>query len=466
MKILLINVSLRPESKVAIFPIGLAYIATAMKRAGFDFELYDIDALRPTWEQVEEKIKNTDFDVAAMGCIVTGYKYVKKLCEIIKKYKDAKIIIGNSVATSIPEILIEKTKADMGVIGEGDITIVELLNAIKNKKPLEDVKGIFFRKNNSVFFTKLREPVHNIDEFPILDYDLFDMEFYFEKGRNLVTEPYPMEFEKIRVAPINTARGCLFNCTFCYHVFKENGFRFRSVESIGKEIKYLQEKYGVNYLFFSDELSFFSKQRAIDLADYLINNNIKISFEADCRAGLFKDTEEDLEIVKKLKKAGARYLGYSLESGDEEILKAMNKHIKISDFVEQSRVLRKGGIGPVTSIVIGYPQETRDTINKTFDICEKAEVYPSAGYLLPQPGTPMYKYAIEHGLIKDEEEFLLIMGDRQDFTINFSKMDQEEMEKLVQERLAILSKKLGLNLHEANLIKTGHYVQKDNKKEE
>ena len=460
MKILLFNVSLRPESKVAIFPIGLAYKATAIKKAGFDLEIYDMDALRPSWEQVEEKIKNTEFDVAAMGCIVTGYKHIKKLCELIRKHKQTQIIVGNSVASSIPNILMEKTKADIGVIGEGDVTIIELLKAIENKRPLESVKGIFFKKDGKILFTERREPVQNIDEFPILNYDLFDMEFYFQKGKNLVTEPYPMEFNKIRVAPINTARGCLFNCSFCYHVFKENKFRFRSIESIGKEIKYLQEKYGVNYLFFSDELSFFSKERVNELADYLLNNDIKIFFEADCRAGLFQDTKEDLELIKKLKAAGCRNLGYSLESGDEEILKSMNKHIKISDFVEQSHVLRKGGITPVTSIVIGYPQETRETINKTFDICEKAKVYPSTGYLLPQPGTPMYRYAIEMGLIKDDEEFLMKMGDRQDFTINFTKMSQEEMENLVQERLGKLSEKLGLNLDKDRLIKTGHYVQK------
>mgnify|MGYP001216052103 CR=1 FL=1 len=128
-----------------------------------------------------------------------------------------------------------------------------------------------------------------------------------------------------------------------------------------------------------------------------------------------------MELVKKIKKSGCLFMGYSLESGDQEILDVMNKHIKISDFVEQTAVLKKGGIIPTTSLVIGYPQETKETINKTFDICEQSGIYPSAGYLLPQPGTPMYDYALEKELIKDEEWFLIKMGDRQDFTINFTK---------------------------------------------
>ncbi len=459
MKTLLVNVSLRPESDKAIFPIGLAYIATAMKKAGFDFEIYDIDVLRPSEEEIEERFGRRDYDVVAMGCIVTGYKYIKKYCDWIKKYKDVPIIIGNSVATSIPRILMEKTKADIGVMGEGDVTIVELIKAIRDKTPLENIKGIFFKKNKEIIFTQPRKIIQDIDNFPFLDYDLFDMKHYIDKGKYLVPEPYPIEFEKIRPMPMNTARGCPFNCTFCYHVFKGEKFRFRSTKNIFREILYLKEKYGINYLMFSDELSLFSKQRAEELADFFIENDLNVFWDANCRAGLFKNTPEDLELIKKLKKSGCLYLGYSLESGDEEILKAMNKMMSVEDFIEQTRVLKKGGIVPLTSLVIGYPQETAETIKKTFDVCEQVGIYPSVGYLLPQQGTPMYNYALEHGLINDEEEFLMKMGDRQDFTINFTQMSQEEMERLVNERLKRLSEKLHIDLHEGNLIKTGHYVQ-------
>src|SRR3989338_5370387 len=119
MKILLINICLRPNSRKIIFPIGFGYIATAVKKAGFNFEILDLDALRLSDEEIEGYIKKTNFDVAAFGCMVTGYKYVKKLAEIIKKHKEVPIIVGNSVASSIPEILLEKTKADIGVRGEG-----------------------------------------------------------------------------------------------------------------------------------------------------------------------------------------------------------------------------------------------------------------------------------------------------------------------------------------------------------
>jgi len=460
MKVLIINVCLRPHRTDSIFfPIGLAYIATAIKRADFDFEILDLDAARLSDEDFEEYIRKTDFDVVALGCIVTGYKYVKQLAEVIKKNKDVSIIAGNSVVTSIPEILLTKTMVDIGVMGEGDITIVELLRAIENKTRLEEVKGIVFKKEGNVVFTLEREVIPNLDELPFIDYELFDMKAYIDKFKYSVSEPYPVAFDKLKALPINAARGCPFNCTFCYHVFRNKKFRMRSAENVAREIEYLHDKFGVNYILFSDDLFLVSKEQANYLADCFIRQNIKVFWDASCRAGLFK--ESDLELALKLKKAGCVSLGYSLESASQEILKAMNKKITVQDFIIQTDLLHKAGINPVTSLVIGYPQETEETLKLTFDCCYDCNIYPSAGYLLPQPGTPMYEYAVNAGLIKDKEEYLLNMGDRQDFRINLTGMKQERIEELVRYHLKRISDKMQLGLDEDHLIKTGHYTQKD-----
>ena len=143
MNILVINLSLRPFSPVKVFPIGLGYVATSMKKAGYAFDLLDIDGHRYSDQQVEDFIRAKNYDVVCMGCIVTGYKFVKGLCDVIKQHHPhAKIIVGNSVATSIVDTLLTRTKADISVMGEGDETIVDLLNAIKTERDLESVQGI------------------------------------------------------------------------------------------------------------------------------------------------------------------------------------------------------------------------------------------------------------------------------------------------------------------------------------
>jgi len=457
MKVLQINISLRPNSHKIIFPIGPGYIATAIHNAGHKLTIYDLDALRPTEKEIEEYIKNANCDVVAMGCMVTGYKYIKKLCQVVKKYHDVPIIIGNSVATSIPEILLNNTKADIGVVGEGDTTIVELLQALENKTPLDNVKGIFFRRGKDIVFTPDREVIPDLSVLPMINYDLFVMKTYMDRCRTNVTEPYPMPYEQIRALPVNTARGCIFNCTFCYHVFKMKRYRTRPIAKICEEIKHLQKKYGVNYVQFFDELTLYSRPQALEFAEGIFKSGLKFWWNADCRAGLFR--EGDLDLALKLKKAGCLALGYSLESGDEDILKDMNKFITVDQFATQTRILQKAGILTMTSIVIGYPKETLKTIKKTFDVCYELGVYPSTGYLLPQPKTVMYELAKKKGLIPDEEDYVLKMGDRQDYTINLTNnLTRKQMETAVQRHLKRLARRMRLGLDEQHLIKTGHYV--------
>lgn len=459
MKILVINISLRPESPQLFFPVGLGYIATAIERAGFDLDILDIDAQRYTDAEVERFIRENinDYDAVAFGCIVTGYKKVKKLAEVIKKHNNKiPIICGNSVASSIPELLLSKTKVDIAVIGEGDVTIVELLKAIEEGENLKEVNGIYFKdkyEHNRIISTPPREVIADIDTIPMINRDLFDVETYI--ARSKPHEPYPIDEDLIRAMPVNTARGCPYRCTFCYHVFRNVKYRVRSPQSICEEIKMLQRKYGINYVNFFDELTFYSIKQCENFVDTILKNNLDVYWTADCRAGLFK--QNDFELACKLKEAGCVGLGYSLESANAEILKAMNKKITPEQFSEQTKVLQKVGLATWTSLVIGYPQETEVSIKQTFDCCYNNDIYPSAGYLSLQPGSAMYDYAMREGKIKDEEQYLLSMGDRQDFSINLTQMKRSRIEQLVKENLQRISDKLNLGLEGERLIKTGVY---------
>lgn len=455
MKVLIINISLRPESPQLLFPIGLGYIATAIQRAGFDLEILDIDALRYSDGEVEDFIEEKTYDVVAFGCIITGYKVVKKLAAIIRKYKNVPIVCGNSVASSIPNLLLSKTQVDIAVIGEGDITITELLKVIESNDPLRKVRGIYFKQRSEIISTPPREVIPDLDDIPHINWDLFNMNTYVSKSKLRCNKSYPMPYNSIRAMPVNTARGCLHHCTFCYHVFLNNKYRIRSPESVCKEIQELKEKYNINYIWFVDELTFHSIKQCTNFVNTLLEKNLQIFWSADCRADLFD--EKDFDLAVKLKEAGCIGLAYSLESANQKILKAMNKKISPAQFSIQTEVLQKAGIVTWTSLVLGYPQETEESIAETFNCCYDNNIYPSVGYLLPQPGTPMYKYAIKIGKIKDEETYFLSMGDRQDFRINFTQMTQSKIEELVRKHLLRISEKLNIKLKDENLIKTGVY---------
>ncbi|MDP3787245.1 MAG: radical SAM protein [Candidatus Omnitrophota bacterium] len=455
MKVLLINLCIRRDTSKKIYPVGLGYVASAIYTAGYSLDIVDVDIHRYSDEELEGVLRKKDFDVVGFGCIVTGYKVVKNLCSMIKRInKNAIIIVGNSVAASIPQLLLSKTEADIAVIGEGDVTIVDLLKCIERKKPLDEVEGIYFKSNNKIIANKPRPPIANLDTIPLPKWDLFETDVYVRESKNFVSEPYPIPKKEIKVFPVNTARGCVYKCTFCYHVFRENRYRWRSPSSVIKEIKELKKLYGINYINFWDELTFFAKKQAEELIDKIIEEDLDIYWTASCRADLFK--EDNLELVKKIKKSGCVGLGYSLESANEDILKSMNKFIKTEDFLRQKKILDKAGIVTWTSLVFGYPEETEETIRETMGFCYENNIYPSVGYLLPQPGSPMYQYIIDKRLIADEEEYLLSMGDRQDLRLNLTNVPSERFKFLIREYLGKINKKLGFNIPEDKLIKVGH----------
>lgn len=457
MKILIINVSLRPFSPVKFFPIGLGYIATAIKNAGFNFDLLDIDAHRYSDEYVDDYIRNNRYDVICMGCIVTGYKIIKHLAAVIKEsHPKTTIIVGNSVATSIHHILLTRTRSDIAVMGEGDETIAELLQTLSTGGDLEKVKGICFMRDGQMIATEPRPYIKDISTLPFIDYSIFDVEIYLEAGKNLASEYLPIPREEIRSLPVNTARGCIARCTFCYHVFNKVPYRARSPKVIVQEVKSLVEKYGVNYIQFADELTFARKKDALLFSEELLKNNINIYWTADCRADLFRD-DEDIEIIRKMKESGCVMMGYSLESADAGILKAMNKKIKVEQFSRQTELCHRAGLAVQTSLVIGYPQETPATIKATMDCCIDNMIFPSTGYLLPQPGSKMYDYACDNRFISDEEEYLLKMGDRQDLRLNMTKMNDDEIESYVNEGLKRCNEALGVGLDPDKLIKTQYY---------
>ncbi len=459
MKVLLVNPSIRPDSPVLFPNVGLGYITTAIQRAGIDFEILDIDAHRFSDQEVERQIRNKKFDALAIGTLTSHYKWVKQFTQMVKQHHpDKPIIGGNTLATSVSDILVTRSGMDIAVIGEGEITTIELLKQIDQGAPLNEIPGICFRNSKGeVVHTEERPVIDDIDTIPFPDWDLFDMEIYLSKSKYMapLSVQTEMDYDKIMGMPVSTARGCPFRCTFCYHAFQEKKYRHRTPENVMDEIDHYKSKYDINFVSFWDELTFYQNKATERFADVMIEREANVQWIGSCRSDLFK--EEDQHIAHKLRQSGCNGLGLALESGNDEIMEVMNKKCDASDFIVQASVMHQAELEVYPSVIIGYPQETEETIEQTFDVCRRARVYPSIGFLEPMPGTPMYDYSKEHGFIKDEEDYLLIMGDRQDLRINLTQMPTDRMEEVVQDKLKDLNRYLEMGLEEDSLIKTRTY---------
>ncbi|MBJ89380.1 MAG: radical SAM protein [Woeseia sp.] len=463
MKILAVNPALRLGSETKYLPTGLAYILTYIEAGGYEFDLLDIDINDYDDQFIEEYLQEHRYDIVLIGSIVTHYAWVKWFVNNVKnKNPKTKIIVGNSVGGSIPETFLHKTSADVVVIGEGEVTCLEVLDAYQQGTSLNNVDGIAYVEDGSVVQTDRRKGLKKIDEFPIINWDIFDVERYFSKSyagaEGLVlsdgnTHP--------RVMPVVSARGCVFKCTFCHYVYWNDPYRYRTPENILIEIKRNIERYGANYINFWDDLSFGSLKQVERLADAIIDSGLKFNWNAAVRVDLFGNPKYPLAerkiVAKKVRESGCLALGFSLESGDPGILDMMEKKIEPQYFLDQVDILREAGISSSTSVVFGYPLETKETIKSTFDMCFQARVYPSIGFLLPLPSTKMYQWAWDNGYITDEDKYLESITERQDICLNMTDLPDAEVMGLISEGAEQLNRKLELGLEDGSLIRTGGY---------
>lgn len=423
LKLLFINTCLRKNVEYKILPVGLASVMTFIHTKGYDFDLLDIDIHEYDDDYVENYIKEHDYDVILYGSIVTHYKWIKWLTHTIKKHKpETKVVVGNSVAGSCYEVFMENTPADVVVIGEGEYSCLEVLDVFRDGGDLSQVEGIAFRNTEGNIVRNSHRKACRMDDLPMIEWDFFEVDKYFQNSQDNLSFGEGQEAEVSVTMPVSTARGCINKCTFCHHVFWDDAYRFRSPDNILAEVKKNMEKYGATYINFWDDLSFAGIPQVEAIVDKILESGLKFSWSAAIRTDLLGDPERSYErrenIARKMREAGCAAVGYSLESGNKEILAMMKKRVKVEYFAEQVKLLRKVGITSNVSVIIGYPIETRNTIHETFDMCVLNGIYPSLGYLLPLPYTGMYKYALEHGFITDQDAYLTSITERQDICLN------------------------------------------------
>lgn len=460
LKLLFVKPCLRPGGFTKLLPVGMASVMTYFDEKGYDFTLLDTDINEYDDAYVENYLKNNHFDFILTGTIVTHYKWIKWFVNTAKKHQpNSKIIVGNSVASSIPELFLQKTKGDIVIIGEGEISAYEAIEAIRLGKDLHSVEGIAFRDKEGNIVKNPPRKAANINDFPMINWDYFDVERYITQPKTFPDED--IKPEDMRALPVITARGCAFKCSFCHYVFWDDPYRNRTPKSVLDEIKHNQEKYNIKYINFWDDLSFASAKQMEKFCDAILESGLKFKWIASIRVDLFSRShmsdEDALRAAKKMKQAGCFSCGFALESGNPEILRMMNKEIEVDAFYKTVSTLRTAEIISQTTVLFGYPIETKETIRQTFDQCLKAGLYPSIGFLMPLPYTGMYDYAKQNGFIIDEDRYLESLTERQDICLNMTKMTNEEIMNEIKDGARKLNEMLDLGLTEETYIRTKGY---------
>lgn len=379
------------------FPLGIAYISSAMKQAGLNvFTLNLNHDLRSIDEILKEKIEVNNIDIVMSGGISVQYNSLHNILQVARKIKPKiKIIVGGGMISADPQTAMEALEyADIGVIGEGEITNVELVNAIQENRDLKDVKGLVFEEEGKYIITKPREEIEDLDSIPFPDYDGFELNKYLE-----LPPPDVNNLMEKRMAFILGSRGCPFQCTFCFHTVGKK-YRQRSIKSITDEIDWLVEKYKVEFLFMADELFGSQKKRLKEFCEYMKNK--KLGWR-----GSFRVDNIDEESIEFLKMGNCSIIGLGLESADNRILASMKKYITIEKIEKALKIVHESKIPFSGNFIFGDINETVETAKTTLDWWEKHPEYSlNLWPVVPYPGSYLYEYACKKGIIKDKIEFL------------------------------------------------------------
>jgi anaerobic magnesium-protoporphyrin IX monomethyl ester cyclase len=418
-------------SYIHYFPQGLSSIAAVLRKEGYEVEIYNQDLHHYPDEHLKRYLDENRFDVVGLSFIAGYYQYRKalKISEAINGSKHRPFyIIGGHGPTPEPEFFLYKTGADAIVMGEGEITIIELLQALKDKSSFCSVKGIAYRDGQKVIVNERRPLIQDIDSIPFPAYDLFPIHYY-----RLLRLPNCRSNDL--VMPMLSGRGCTFKCNFCYRM--DEGFRPRTSEGIIEEIKLLKKDYGITYIEFSDELMMSSRERTIDICNAIIKHKLDIIW--DCNGRLNYATKDVLALMKK---AGCTFINYGIESMDDAILRNMHKGLNTKQIISGIEATLEAGISPGLNIIFGNIGENRDTLFKGVkfllkydDGAQMRTIRP----VTPYPGSPLYYHAIETGLLKDCEDFYENKHVNSDLlSINFTTLTDEEFHQSLYEANTIL----------------------------
>lgn len=422
-----------------IFPLGLAYISSVLKK-----ERYDVDILNLNHRDgpIEDSIKFTldkkEYDIICTGNITIGYWITKKIIDSVRKYSlRAKIILGGIIVISEPKTTFNLLNPDYAVIGEGEETIIDLLEAIKKNKDVKKVKGVLFRDDDQkIHFTGQREPPKNIDSLPFPDFEGFGFE---EMLNNLHTNSIYLynAFDNPRPYPILGSRGCPFNCTFCYHYSR---YRKRSVKNIIKELNIAIKKYKINIIHFHDDCISADLGRLYDFCKQLKKIREKTPWEIKTTFSLTVHNVNK-EMLKTLKGAGVNVVGYGFESFSPKILKSMRKPITPEMINNAFHETIEAGIGVQANFIFGDVAETKETIRETLNWWKKNSIGQiNLGLISPYPGSEIYNHCLRKGIIKDKRDFIEDKISKVGYYNMSENLSLKEFEQLKKEILMNASK--------------------------
>jgi radical SAM superfamily enzyme YgiQ (UPF0313 family) len=376
MKILLVITKYEAKTETTI-PGNIALLAAILEGDGHEVAVFDFNVM----DDFDGFVSSFKPEAVGFSCSTANIDQGLEVASRIKKLdRSVKIMFGGIHATVLPEQLLKRDFIDIVVRGEGEETIRELFQ--KGLQKLSGIKGISYKSRGRVVHNPLRGPVKDLDTLPLPAFHLLPVKRYDR-------------------AAIMTSRGCPGRCTFCSsYIMFGSKIRFRNEKNIVDEME-LMKSFGFDYIWFSDDTFMFDRARVHRICDETLKRGLNMKWSCMSRVNTV-----DIDILRKMKKAGCITIGYGIESADPEVLRASKKGIMIKDVIRAFRLTHKAGIDSGAFLMVGMPKQTWKSIEITNELIKK--IKPSVtgiSILVPYPNTEIYRELRACGAIGDNQNW-------------------------------------------------------------
>jgi len=454
-----------PSPLIPTAPIGVLRVISWMEKNGYHGEIYDINNLRPKDEELIKTFKQIKPTVVGLSGILSYcYPNIKRIAKLLRQlFPNVWIVVGGHITAS-SNLILRKTETDICVVGDGEIPFVKILDYIKlhparrqlDYTALSQIKGLaFIDENNNLKVTGYSEQLP-ASELQYPDYDKLEESLqknggkgewiheFFEPVKNRLgngvgnQETWTRSIvsaKNKKIAEIHTARGCVARCTFCQRGVK--GYRTYSASALETHILELKEKYNVGYLETQDENPFSDKKQAYEVARVMKKCGVFWRTTVRC-------TSVNYDDLKFFKEHNLVFMGFGIESGSQQMLDVMEKKFTKEDIYKRVSECHELGIYcDPTGIIVGMPSETEHTMKETGEFLGSMRYLkdqdwnvnlPLSSWAVAIPGTPLYEYCQQNGLIgktlDEEEEYLLRITDEKLSFLNYINTTESSIEEV------------------------------------
>lgn len=388
MKVLLIAVN-QEKHPYPVQPIGAIYIAAALKEKGHQVRFLDLNFVDDYKREIPLTLNEFKPDIVGISmrnidnCFYPNMEFylpkIKEFVDCCKANTTARLIVGGSGFSVMPKEILEYLELDLGITGNGEEVICNLVAKIEDGADIEKIEGIIYRKNGHYFKNPVTYTSYGLDGLEPARF-LLALKTYFEEGS---------------VAPIQSKRGCEFDCIYCtYPLIEGEKVRLRNPKMVVDEIEKLKRDFGIDYVFFIDNVFNYPINHAVSICKEIIDRKIKIGW-----TGFFNPAFMTKELVSLLKESGCSGVEFGTEAACDKMLKNLGKSFNVNTLIKSHRLCAEAGVKTCHYLLLGGPGETIETIEESLALMR--ELKPTAVIVATgiriYPGTPLEKIAIEEG---------------------------------------------------------------------